>query len=141
MKSSVVWLSWPLRINSFLLGVSGFVLGIKISRSHARAIISSVQAFSVAIKNHSLNLFSSFENHYYYTVLPLKIINGGRATPRALTHLITVVQVLKPACCRRAKRFLKDPRTSPLSPWPSIMPLSSILYRCLEGMTLIAGLL
>src|SRR5688500_18990410 len=71
-------------------------------------------------------------------LLALKMTRGSRTTPSAEIHSIIEVQVrvfivltgteLEFSC--------EEPITSPLMPWPSIMPPSSALYLCRGGIQL-----
>lgn len=59
--------------------------------------------------------------------------------PVAEMHSIIVVQVRDPGCFLIVIAFSEAPSTRPLLPWPSRMPVSSILYWCWGGIFLISG--
>src|SRR5437764_11274887 len=71
-------------------------------------------------------------------LLALKMTRGYKATPRAEIHSIIEVQVRAfIVLTGTALGFsCEEPMTSPLMPWPSIIPPSSALYLCRGGIQL-----
>ena len=92
MKSSVVWLWWPSKINRrFSVGSWGLVLGKKIFRSHSNAVRLSIQPFFEWVNFQSVKGVKSRGYHCYWIDLPLWMTNGGRNSPVAETHSIKEV--------------------------------------------------
>ncbi len=82
---------------------------------------------------------SSSGNHYCYTSLPLKMINGYRYWPPAETHSIMVVYLRRPGSFLKVLRFSTMPSIRPLASIPCIKPVSSIFYRSVYMIFLITG--
>src|SRR6266699_7169821 len=92
MKSSVMWLLWPLTMSNRdrLRGTQ--VCGMKTVFSHRTAILSDVQPFEELSNFQSLNSsISSSGNHCCCTSLPLKMTRGYRCRPLAETYPMIVV--------------------------------------------------
>jgi len=72
-------------------------------------------------------------------VFPLNITKGGSIAPIAEIHSIKEVQAFDPGCFFYMKRRFLLPTTRPLTPWPSIIPASSIFQRFSGLIARIAG--
>lgn len=69
-------------------------------------------------------------------VISWKITSGSKAVPKPPTALIIEVYIRPPGALKGAKLASGNPITRPLSPLPSIIPVSSILYRYWGGVFL-----
>src|SRR6266699_477402 len=97
MKSSVMWLLWPLTMSNRDRLYRTQVYKMKTVFSYRTAILSDVQPFGEFSNFQSLNSsISSSGNHCCCTSLPLKITKGYKCRPLAETYSIIVVHSHRP---------------------------------------------